>query len=118
MLALAEDAWLAVDSPRDERRSKVIADQTVPASAAIIGCEHNSGSADPPRLQLLLAAAAAPFPVSFGGLAGYGMGALMLLVLVPLIGAEPVVPIIAISAVFSNISRTAAFCAMSMCAVR
>jgi hypothetical protein len=35
-----------------------------------------------------------------GGLAGYGTGALMPLVLVPLAGAEPVVPIIAISAIF------------------
>ena len=42
-----------------------------------------------------------------GGLAGYGTGALMPLVLVPLIGAEPVVPIIAISSIFTNISRVA-----------
>ena len=33
----------------------------------------------------------------------------MPLVLVPLVGAEPVVPIIAISAVFTNLSRTAAY---------
>src|SRR5438046_10599352 len=33
----------------------------------------------------------------------------MPLVLVPLIGAEPVVPIIAISAIFTNLSRTAAY---------
>ena len=44
-----------------------------------------------------------------GGLAGYGTGALMPLVLVPLIGAEPVVPIIAISSIFTNLSRFAAF---------
>src|ERR1043165_1231136 len=44
-----------------------------------------------------------------GGLAGYGTGALMPLVLVPLVGAEPVVPIIAISAMFSNSSRMTAF---------
>jgi uncharacterized membrane protein YfcA len=44
-----------------------------------------------------------------GGLAGYGTGALMPLVLVPLIGAEPVVPIIAISAVFTNLSRVTAY---------
>src|SRR4029079_46064 len=36
-------------------------------------------------------------------------GALMPLVLVPLIGAEPVVPIIAISAIVTNISRFAAY---------
>src|SRR4051794_1706072 len=44
-----------------------------------------------------------------GGLAGYGTGALMPLVLVPLVGAEPVVPIIAISAVFTNLSRAVAY---------
>ena len=37
-----------------------------------------------------------------GGVAGYGTGALMPLVLVPIVGAEPVVPIIAISALFTN----------------
>src|ERR1700733_4822852 len=44
-----------------------------------------------------------------GGMAGYGTGALMPMVLVPLIGAEPVVPIIAISAIFSNVSRSTAY---------
>jgi uncharacterized membrane protein YfcA len=44
-----------------------------------------------------------------GGLAGYGTGALMPLVLVPMVGAEPVVPIIAISSIFTNSSRFVAF---------
>jgi uncharacterized membrane protein YfcA len=44
-----------------------------------------------------------------GGIAGYGSGALLPLVLVPMIGAAPVVPIIAISALFSNTSRVAAY---------
>jgi uncharacterized membrane protein YfcA len=44
-----------------------------------------------------------------GGIAGYGTGALLPLVLVPLIGAAPVVPIIAISAMFTNTSRVLAF---------
>src|SRR5262245_29627456 len=44
-----------------------------------------------------------------GGVAGYGTGALMPLVLVPIVGAEPVVPIIAISALFTNSSRAFAF---------
>jgi uncharacterized membrane protein YfcA len=44
-----------------------------------------------------------------GGVAGYGTGALMPLVLVPIIGAEPVVPIIAISALMTNTSRAVAF---------
>jgi uncharacterized membrane protein YfcA len=44
-----------------------------------------------------------------GGVAGYGTGALMPLVLVPLVGAEPVVPIIAISAIFTNAGRAAAY---------
>jgi uncharacterized membrane protein YfcA len=44
-----------------------------------------------------------------GGVAGYGTGALMPLVLVPIVGAEPVVPIIAISALITNTSRAVAF---------
>jgi uncharacterized membrane protein YfcA len=44
-----------------------------------------------------------------GGLAGYGTGALMPLVLVPLIGAEPVVPIIAIASICTNFGRAAAY---------
>jgi uncharacterized membrane protein YfcA len=68
-----------------------------------------SGFADISLAQLLLVACVALFASIIGGLAGYGTGALMPLVLVPLIGAEPVVPIIAISAVFSNLSRFAAY---------
>src|SRR5436305_78131 len=49
------------------------------------------------------------FASIIGGLAGYGTGALMPLVLVPLVGAEPVVPIIAISATFTNSSRAIAY---------
>jgi uncharacterized protein len=44
-----------------------------------------------------------------GGVAGYGTGALMPLILVPIVGAAPVVPIIAISAMFTNTARVAAF---------
>ena len=41
-----------------------------------------------------------------GGVAGYGTGALMPLVLVPMLGPEPVVPIIAISrAVQQHLAR-------------
>ncbi len=68
-----------------------------------------SGFADISLLQLLLVAAVALFAAVVGGLAGYGTGALMPLVLVPLIGAEPVVPIIAISSLFTNFSRAAAY---------
>ena len=60
-------------------------------------------------LQLLLIAGVALFAAIVGGVTGYGTGALMPLVLVPLIGAEPVVPIIAISALFTNASRATAF---------
>ena len=52
-----------------------------------------SGFADVSLGQLLLVACVALFASLVGGLAGYGTGALMPLVLVPLIGAEPVVPI-------------------------
>lgn len=44
-----------------------------------------------------------------GGVAGYGTGLLMPLVLVPLIGAQAVVPVIGLSALFTNASRLAAF---------
>lgn len=60
-------------------------------------------------LQLALVAAVALLASVIGGVAGYGTGALMPLVLVPLVGAEPVVPIIAISALLTNTGRAAAF---------
>jgi uncharacterized membrane protein YfcA len=44
-----------------------------------------------------------------GGVAGYGTGALMPLVLVPMVGAEPVVPILSISALLTNTGRVTAF---------
>src|SRR6516165_5944117 len=59
--------------------------------------------------QLLLIAAVAVITSIVGGLAGYGTGALMPLVLVPIVGPEPVVPIIAFSALFTNTSRATAF---------
>jgi uncharacterized membrane protein YfcA len=68
-----------------------------------------SGFANVSLLQLLLVAAVALFASIVGGLAGYGTGALMPLVLVPMVGAEPVVPIIAISAIFANLSRSTAY---------
>jgi uncharacterized membrane protein YfcA len=68
-----------------------------------------SGFANISLVQLLLVAAMALFASVIGGLAGYGSGALMPLVLVPMIGAEPVVPIIAISSIFTNFSRFAAY---------
>jgi uncharacterized membrane protein YfcA len=60
-------------------------------------------------IQLIPVAALALFASIVGGVSGYGTGALMPLALVPLVGAEPVVPIIAISALFSNSSRVFAF---------
>jgi uncharacterized membrane protein YfcA len=60
-------------------------------------------------LQLVLVAGVALLASVVGGLAGYGTGALMPLVLVPLVGAEPVVPIIAISSIFTNLSRFVAY---------
>jgi uncharacterized membrane protein YfcA len=51
----------------------------------------------------------AAFSAIVGGVAGYGTGALMPLILVPMVGAAPVVPIIAISAMFSNTARVMAF---------
>ena len=68
-----------------------------------------SGFADLSLLQLLLVAVVALAASVIGGLAGYGTGALMPLVLVPMVGAGPVVPIIAISAIFTNGSRAVAY---------
>ena len=82
-------------------------------------------------LQFALLAGLAAFSGIAGGVAGYGTGALMPLVLVPLVGAKPVVPIIAISAMFTNSARIVAFrrwldlrravialvCALPTCAV-
>ena len=68
-----------------------------------------AGFADISLGQLVLVGGMALLASIVGGLAGYGTGALMPLVLVPLIGAEPVVPIIAISAIFTNISRFVAY---------
>jgi uncharacterized membrane protein YfcA len=68
-----------------------------------------SGFADVSLWQLALVAGVALFASLVGGVSGYGTGALMPLVLVPLVGAEPIVPIIAISALFSNSSRMTAF---------
>src|SRR6478752_2292336 len=59
--------------------------------------------------QLALIAGMALIASIIGGVAGYGTGALMPLVLVPIVGAEPVVPIISISALFTNTGRVAAF---------
>jgi uncharacterized membrane protein YfcA len=62
-----------------------------------------------PLLQIVLVAGVALFASMVGGVAGYGTGALMPLVLVPMVGAEPVVPIIAISALLTNSGRALAF---------
>src|SRR5262249_31900843 len=45
------------------------------------------------------------------GVSGYGAGALMPLVLVPLVGPEPVVPIVALASMFTNTSRVIAYAA-------
>jgi uncharacterized membrane protein YfcA len=60
-------------------------------------------------IQLAFIVGLAAFSGVIGGIAGYGTGALMPLVLVPLVGAKPVVPIIAISAMFTNSARIVAF---------
>jgi uncharacterized membrane protein YfcA len=60
-------------------------------------------------VELGLVAAMAMVASIVGGVAGYGTGVLMPLVLVPVAGAETVVPIIAITALFTNSSRALAF---------
>lgn len=64
---------------------------------------------DMPVWHLLLIAGAAFTAQTIGGLAGYGTGLLMPLVLVPLLGAEVIVPVISLSAVLTNVTRVAVF---------
>ncbi|QCK84811.1 sulfite exporter TauE/SafE family protein [Phreatobacter aquaticus] len=59
-------------------------------------------------IQAVLVAGTAFGAAIIGGMAGYGTGLLLPLVLVPVIGAENVVPVIAVSALFTNVSRFAA----------
>src|SRR5262245_17460257 len=68
-----------------------------------------SGLAAISLAQLTLIAAMAFIASLVGGVAGYGTGALMPLVLVPIVGPEPVVPILSLSALFTNTGRIAAF---------
>ena len=68
-----------------------------------------AGFADLSLPQLVLVAAVALCANILGGIAGYGTGALLPLVLVPMVGALPVVPIVTISAMFTNVSRLLAF---------
>jgi uncharacterized membrane protein YfcA len=68
-----------------------------------------TGFADISIWQLALVAGVALLASILGGISGYGTGALMPLILVSLVGPAPVVPIIAISALFSNTSRVSAF---------
>lgn len=65
--------------------------------------------ADISILQLLLVAGVALIASVLGGVAGYGTGALMPLVLVPMIGPEPVIPIIALSGLLNNGGRVFAY---------
>src|SRR3954467_2333413 len=68
-----------------------------------------AGFADISFVELGLLAAMALLASLVGGVAGYGTGVLMPLVLVPITGAETVVPIIAITALFTSSSRAIAF---------
>ena len=54
---------------------------------------------------IVLIAATALVTQTIGGLAGYGTGMLMPLVLVPLIGPEAIVPVISLSALITNPTR-------------
>jgi uncharacterized membrane protein YfcA len=65
--------------------------------------------ADVTIYQLLLVAGVALFASVLGGVAGYGTGALMPLVLVPMVGAEAVVPIIALAGLLTNAGRMIAY---------
>jgi uncharacterized membrane protein YfcA len=60
-------------------------------------------------LQYGLVALTAFAAATIGGITGYGGGLLLPLVLVPIVGAQAIVPIIGISALFTNTSRVLAF---------
>lgn len=60
-------------------------------------------------LHYLVVALIAFFAAIIGGVAGYGTGLLLPPVLVPIIGAQAVVPVIAVSALMTNASRLLAF---------
>jgi uncharacterized protein len=68
-----------------------------------------SAFADLSLAELSLIASVAALTSVIGGVAGYGTGALMPLVLVPIVGPAPVVPIISISALFTNSGRAYVF---------
>src|SRR5512144_502433 len=68
-----------------------------------------SGFADISFWQLVPVAAVALLASILGGVAGYGTGALMPLILVPMVGAEQVVPIIALAGLLTNFGRVLAF---------
>src|SRR3954471_19442312 len=71
-----------------------------------------SGFADISLVQLVLIAVMALVASLVGGVSGYGTGALMPLVLVPILGPEPVVPMLSISALLNNSSRALVFRAL------
>jgi uncharacterized membrane protein YfcA len=60
-------------------------------------------------IELSIVSLAAVITSIIGGVAGYGTGLLMPLVLVPILGAQAVVPVLGVSAMFNNLSRIAAF---------
>jgi uncharacterized membrane protein YfcA len=64
--------------------------------------------ADVSLAQAVLVAGTAFGAAIIGGMAGYGTGLLLPLVLVPIIGAQNVVPVIAVAALFTNFGRFAA----------
>lgn len=68
-----------------------------------------SGFAQLSLIQLVLTAIAAFASGIMTTLAGYGVGLIMPLLLVPLVGAEAVVPMAALSGLFLNLSRVALF---------
>jgi uncharacterized membrane protein YfcA len=59
--------------------------------------------------EILLIAATALGAQVVGGIAGYGTGLLMPLVLVPILGAEAIVPVISLSAILTNLTRVIVF---------
>ncbi|MGL4242766.1 MAG: TSUP family transporter, partial [Beijerinckiaceae bacterium] len=62
-----------------------------------------------PLSTYLIVAVAAALASIIGGVTGYGSGLLLPLVMVPTIGAEATVPVLGVTAIFTNLGRVAAF---------
>jgi uncharacterized membrane protein YfcA len=92
------------------RLAEARVDEKTAGSISILIAPALQGGMDALGVPEYLLVAAVAFAASIlGGVTGYGTGLLLPPVLVPLIGAEAVVPVISVSSLISNTSRLLAF---------